>query len=96
MKRLPVNYVIVGLLIFLSIGKVSDWMYPDEHITPGDIKRIIHLKESIAREKDLENKFNEIIKRDEIIEKSINVDSIILWDSARKYRDSIRAAINPS
>ena len=96
MKKFPVDYIAIALLVFLSLGKITDWLMPKEGLTSEDIDRIVNVRESENREKELEIKFNEIVKRDEIIEKSINVDSIILWDSDRKYRDSIRAAINPS
>ena len=95
LKKIPLNYVLLAFLIFLCIGRVLDWLNPKEGLNAEDVKRIILLKESINREKEFEKKYKQLIERDEIIQKSINIDSVVIWDSERKYRDSLRSIINP-
>jgi hypothetical protein len=96
MKYLTKENFFMVLIALILFGQGLNYLKPSEGVTAEQINRIIKLKESDNRVKELEKDYKLIIERDEIIEKSVNVDSIIIWDATRKYRDSIRTSINPS
>lgn len=93
--KLSKENIILILLGLVVLGNGLNFLKPTEGVTTEDINRIIKLKESDTKQKELEKEYKLIIERDEIIEKSVNTDSIIIWDSERKYRDSLRAITNP-
>ena len=95
MNFLTKENIILIFLGLLVLGQGLDLLKPNEGVTTEDINRIIRLKESDTKQKELEKNFKLITERDEIIQKSVNTDSIIVWDSGRKYRDSLRAITNP-
>jgi hypothetical protein len=93
-------YVVVG---FLALGSVSsifnglkDSFFPSEKTyTKEAVELILKHKELLTENEKLRIE-NQVIEKDnERLQKEIPIDSAIVWDSHREYRDSLRAVFNP-
>lgn len=89
------NNIILAVLIVLALNEVYKRVYPEDTITERDLKRELVLQKSQIKIDSWKTERANEKKIYETLEKSINVDSVIIWDLNRITRDSIREYINP-
>ena len=94
-KTIQISVVVIGFLLLLEIFGIFE-----SEIKNGYSEKEVELMIQI---KELNNKIDNLKAENEIIEKDneklqteIPLDSAVVWNSHRLYRDSLRSAINPS
>ena len=89
--------IVVGVIALLLALEIGGIFQKDEPLgySEKEVALMIKIKELDNKLKSLESE-NQIIEKDnEKLQKEIPADSAIVWDSHRKYRDSLRAVLNP-
>lgn len=81
-------------MILLLLSNASQWLRPNYSEENAVLKLKLQQSDIIIKANKIKIHKNDSIY--ETIQKNINIDSVFIWDADRKYRDSIRASVNPS
>jgi len=96
MQYLTKNNILLAIVCVGLFFQIMDFFKVDD--SDWALKEQVYL-EKIARSDEViklaRDSINLIRKENEIIKKNITTDSVIIWNSDRRYRDSIRAIYNP-
>jgi len=94
MHYIKKNFVVIILVLF-GLNEVRKELWPRDIITQSDLDRELMLQESNRTIEIMEIQLTKNSERYEVIEKSVNIDSVMVWNADKRTRDSLRAAINP-
>ena len=94
-KTIQISVVIIGFLLILEIFGIFE-SETKKGYSEKELALMIKIENLNNKIESLKAE-NEIIEKDnEKLQSEIPVDSAIVWNAHREYRDSLRSAINPS
>ena len=94
-KLFQLLVIIIGLLLVMEIIGIFE---PESSVgySEKEVQLMLQIKELNSKIDNLKAE-NEIIEKDnEKLQSEIPIDSAVVWNAHRLYRDSLRSAINPS